>query len=57
MKCGKQCEVFSRVVGYCRPVSLWNKGKQAEFKDRRGFSGGVTGLCVVTREVPSPRAG
>ena len=31
------CEVFSRVVGYLRPVSAWNDGKQAEFKDRKLF--------------------
>ena len=28
------CEVWSRAVGYFRPVSQWNKGKQAEFRDR-----------------------
>jgi len=28
-------EVYSRVVGYMRPVNQWNTGKQAEFKDRR----------------------
>jgi anaerobic ribonucleoside-triphosphate reductase len=27
-------EVYSRVVGYIRPVTQWNKGKQAEFGDR-----------------------
>jgi hypothetical protein len=37
MKCGKKCEVFSRVVGYMRPVQLWNRGKQEEFKDRVEF--------------------
>ena len=31
------CEVWSRVVGYFRPVSKWNKGKQEEFKDRKTF--------------------
>jgi len=31
------CEVYSRVVGYIRPVSQWNKGKQSEFKDRVTF--------------------
>ncbi|HOS87861.1 MAG TPA: anaerobic ribonucleoside-triphosphate reductase [Candidatus Pacearchaeota archaeon] len=30
-------EVYSRVVGYLRPVSQWNEGKQQEFKDRRDF--------------------
>jgi len=29
-----RCEVYSRTVGYIRPVSYWNDGKQAEFKDR-----------------------
>jgi ribonucleoside-triphosphate reductase len=32
-----ECEVYSRVVGYIRPVNQWNKGKQQEFKDRRTF--------------------
>lgn len=31
------CEVYSRVVGYLRPVSQWNEGKQQEFKDRKVF--------------------
>ena len=30
-------EVYSRVVGYFRPVNQWNKGKQEEFKDRREY--------------------
>jgi len=32
--CGAEAEVFTRIVGYYRPVSLWNKGKKAEYKDR-----------------------
>lgn len=31
------CEVYSRIVGYLRPVQQWNKGKQQEFKDRQEF--------------------
>ena len=31
----QKCEVYSRVVGYLRPVSQWNDGKQAEFKERK----------------------
>lgn len=31
------CEVFSRIVGYLRPVNQWNDGKQAEFEDRKLF--------------------
>ncbi len=30
-------EVYSRVVGYLRPVSQWNKGKRAEWADRASF--------------------
>lgn len=30
-------EVYSRVVGYMRPVGQWNKGKQSEWKDRVNF--------------------
>ncbi len=37
-KCNMKTEVFSRVVGYHRPVKNWNKGKQEEFKDRREYS-------------------
>ena len=36
-KCGRKCEVYSRVVGYYRPVERWNKGKQQEFKERKVF--------------------
>ncbi len=32
-----RCEVYSRVVGYLRPVGQWNEGKQEEFKDRVTF--------------------
>jgi|WetSurMetagenome_2_1015567.scaffolds.fasta_scaffold06369_2 ribonucleoside-triphosphate reductase (formate) len=31
------CEVFSRIVGYLRPVEQWNDGKQAEFSQRKLF--------------------
>ena len=33
-KCGAECEVWSRVVGYYRPIKHWNKGKQSEYQDR-----------------------
>jgi len=34
-RCGSECEVYSRVVGYLRPVAQWNVGKQEEFRLRR----------------------
>jgi ribonucleoside-triphosphate reductase (formate) len=33
----QECEIYSRVVGYIRPVNQWNKGKQQEFRDRTTF--------------------
>ena len=35
--CGADCEVYSRIVGYIRPISQWNKGKQMEFHNRTPF--------------------
>ena len=35
--CGKETEVYSRVVGYLRPVKQWNNGKQAEYGMRKMF--------------------
>ena len=32
------CEVYSRIVGYLRPVQNWNDGKKQEFKDRKTFA-------------------
>lgn len=37
--CGQPAEVYTRVVGYYRPVQMWNRGKQAEYAERRVFSG------------------
>ncbi|MDR2707124.1 MAG: ribonucleoside triphosphate reductase [Nitrososphaerota archaeon] len=35
--CGAHSEIYSRVVGYLRPVDQWNNGKQAEFAIRKNF--------------------
>ena len=37
----QDCEVYSRVVGYLRPVAQWNDGKQAEFELRKTFDRSV----------------
>ena len=34
-KCKEKCKVYSRVTGYFRPVSAWNKGKKEEFAERK----------------------
>jgi ribonucleoside-triphosphate reductase (formate) len=41
-ECGTPAEVYSRVVGYMRPVSQWNEGKQAEFGLRTPYNIGDT---------------
>lgn len=39
----QSCEVYSRIVGYLRPVGQWNEGKQQEFKERKEY--GVPKEC------------
>lgn len=33
----QECEVYSRVVGYIRPVQQWHKGKKQEYGERHEF--------------------
>lgn len=35
--CGEKTEVYSRIVGYLRPVATWNDGKKQEFSERKTF--------------------
>lgn len=35
---GEKCEVYSRVVGYLRPVQAWNKGKKEEYDLRKTYN-------------------
>jgi len=48
--CGATCEVYSRVVGYLRPVDQWNDGKQAEFAIRRTFD---RSTVMTTAPIPA----
>ncbi len=41
--CGADAEVYTRVVGYYRPVGRWNKGKQEEYRERKEY--GMTTFC------------
>ena len=34
----QKCEIYTRIVGYLRPVDQWNPGKRAELKDRKMFN-------------------
>ncbi|PTQ56356.1 MAG: Ribonucleotide reductase of class III (anaerobic), large subunit [Candidatus Carbobacillus altaicus] len=42
--CGRETEVYSRIVGYYRPIKQWNDGKKEEFKDRLTFALGGGGV-------------
>jgi len=33
----QETEVYSRVVGYLRPIQQWNKGKQLEYKQKKNY--------------------
>lgn len=35
---GIPCEVYSRIVGYIRPIGAWNAAKRLEFEQRVTFS-------------------
>jgi ribonucleoside-triphosphate reductase (formate) len=35
--CGKQVDVYSRIVGYLRPIKTWNPGKVQEFIERKEY--------------------
>ncbi len=37
-RCQHRTEVFSRVVGFYRPVQQWNMGKKEEFENRKEFN-------------------
>ena len=37
-QCNQETEVYSRVVGYLRPIKSWNTGKQEEFRQRQTFN-------------------
>lgn len=51
---GSKCEVYSRVVGYLRPVQNWNKGKKEEFAMRKTMNG-VEGGCSCGCECASDK--
>lgn len=49
--CNRECEVYSRVVGYLRPVSQWNAGKQSEYKVREMYVPNVSTNKVMSEQL------
>lgn len=45
------CEVWTRVMGYFRPVSFFNKGKVAEYQERKCFKESVANEHIKQRDV------
>jgi ribonucleoside-triphosphate reductase len=45
-----KCEVYSRIVGYLRPVEQWNPGKQEEFKDRKKFDASIMTETIINKQ-------
>lgn len=51
------CEVYSRIVGYLRPVRDWNEGKRQEFAERKTYA--IRELVTFTEaspETPCPES-
>lgn len=48
--CKARTEVFSRVVGFLRPVSSWNAGRQAEFEDRKMYNVKIA-ETIITKNI------
>ncbi len=48
--CNNECEVYSRIVGYIRPVSQWNEGKRAEFDCREMYEHNI----IESKLIESP---
>ena len=46
--CQSACEVWSRIVGYFRPVDQWNKGKKGEYLERKEYTVGIDMNTVCT---------
>lgn len=49
--CGADAEVYTRIVGYYRPVSQWNKGKQMEYDDRLCYNSAPVDAGIAQEQV------
>ncbi len=50
--CQGACEIWSRIVGYFRPVDQWNKGKKSEYADRLEYRVEVSGMATGRGATP-----
>lgn len=54
--CEERCEVWTRVMGYHRPVSSFNVGKRGEFEERKFFTEEASGVGRIVHGAPSADA-
>lgn len=52
-----ECEVWTRVMGYHRPVSSFNIGKKGEFEERKFFCEGKTKNVEQKKKTPKKKKG
>lgn len=52
-KCGGRCEVWSRIVGYFRPVDQWNTGKKSEYVQRKEYAVPARLKTYENRRIPA----
>ncbi|MCK9351359.1 MAG: ribonucleoside triphosphate reductase [Candidatus Pacebacteria bacterium] len=50
-KCDAECEIWSRIMGYHRPVSQWNHGKKSEYAERKEY---IPPMMAHKTEMVSP---
>ncbi|HCB52204.1 TPA: hypothetical protein DEP21_06675 [Patescibacteria group bacterium] len=48
------CQVYTRVMGYLRPVSHYNTGKKSEFYSRKYFNEAKTANSEFVRQFSNP---
>lgn len=56
-QCNQETEIYSRVVGYLRPIKQWNDGKQAEYALRKAYRPDSIDAGVSAAVVAKPKAG
>jgi len=49
--CGEETEVYTRIVGYYRPVKNWNRGKKSEYNDRKTYVCDTMETIEVAKEI------
>ncbi len=48
--CGEETEVYTRIVGYYRPVNNWNRGKKSEYTDRKTYHNSTDETIVAPQK-------